>query len=166
MTLSGAFAAAAAVRRRPQHLVSHSARPGLQGLLLLCCTASHVHTLLLCCSVTYVYHTPKLAPPVLHQTRAAALCSTWQHNSQAHTCVVGGLCCPLFRPTSVKCHCHLYCADSTYILVTNIIFNNEVKHFQTEHVLGLSEVLAHVVESSLIGANGRPHPGQRAGCRL
>ena len=153
MTLSGAFAAAAAVRRRPQHLVSHRARPGLQGLLLLCCTAS------------YVYRTSKLAPPVLHQTRAAALCSTWQHNSQAHTCVVGGLCCPLFRPTSVKCHCHLYCADSTYILVTNIIFNNEVKHFQTEHVLGLSEVLAHV-ESSLIGANGRPHPGQRAGCKL
>ena len=35
MTLSGAFAAAAAVRRRPQHLVSHSARPALQGLLLL-----------------------------------------------------------------------------------------------------------------------------------
>ena len=162
MTLSGAFAAAAAVRRRPQHLVSHRARPGLQGLLLLCCTASYVHALLLCCSVNC---TPKLAPPVLHQTRAAALCSTWQHNSQAHTCVVGGLCCPLFRPTSVKCQCHLCCTDSTYILVTNIIFNNEVKHFQTEHVLGLSEVLAHV-ESSLIGANGRPHPGQRAGCRL
>ena len=85
MTLSGAFAAAAAVRRRPQHLVSHSARPGLQGLLL-CCAASYVHALLLCCSVTYVNRTPKLAPPVLHQTRAAALCSTWQHNSQTHMC--------------------------------------------------------------------------------
>ena len=62
MTLSGAFAAAAAVRRRPQHLVSHSARPGLQGLLLLCCTASYVQctSYMLCYSAvllrTYTIH--------------------------------------------------------------------------------------------------------------
>ena len=160
--MSGAFAAAAAVRRRPQHLVSHSARPGLQGLLLL-------PTYMLCYSAVLLgtYDcTHKLAPPVLHQTRAAALCSTWQHNSQAHTHVSSEACVARCSDLPVSnVNVIWYCTDSTYILVTNIIFNNEVKHFQTEHVLGLSEVLAHV-EGSLIGANGRPHPGQRAGCRL